>query len=112
MIVPREEASGVGGVVGHRLRSLEFAKAIRTAQLHLNEVHMVLEVVVHVGGEFQGAIIIADLAQETFAKLVRVAYFAEEESVCRRHGIGSGVAGAAIRSRISWRLRTLPRERS
>ena len=62
-------------------RSLEFAKAIRTAQLHLNEIHMVLEVVVHVGGEFQGAIIIADSAQETFAKLVRVAYFAEEEGM-------------------------------
>jgi len=59
----------------------------------LNEVHVVLELIVHVSGELERAVIVTDLAQETFTQLVGVADLAEELGERSGHRIGSGVAG-------------------
>ena len=89
-------------------------EAIRTAQLHLNEVHMILDVVIHVGGEFERVVGVADLAEKTFVQLVGLADLAEVQGECREQGVSRGVAGGNAVEDIqwvSWRVRALPRER-
>ena len=53
-------------------------ESIRTTQLHLDKLHMVLEVVVHVGSEFERAVVVANLADQAFSQPVGVADIAEE----------------------------------
>ena len=73
--------------MGHRLRSLEFVESIQTTQLHLDKLHMVLEVVVHVGSEFERAVVVANLADQAFSQPVGVADIAEEQGEPRGNGM-------------------------
>jgi len=97
LIIPRKRAARVSDIVCHCLRRLEEIKAVRASQLHLDKIHEELEIILHVGGEFQGAFVIAYLAKEAFMKLVGITDLAEEQGEVIRHWvIGSVGAWDAV----------------
>lgn len=86
-------------------------KAIRTAQVHLDEVRMVLEVIEHVGSEFERAAVVADLAEDAFSQFVGVADLAEEQGERRGHRMSGRIAVSNVMIEDILAVNMLCRER-